>query len=530
MTNTIKIKFWLFVFAFVFSALAVSHISIQSPSAGINYNVGDTLHFHWTSLDNTVGPGCQIMISFDNGANFYPWNYENEYSPASTGWGCFDWKITDTLYTEITIKGRTSPIKKSTVSNQVIVRISDYYNKISESQIYSSGVFSISPAAGIIEKPWMRNDSPFVYITSFSVIGANLFAGTLGNGIFLSSDNGATWRPVNTGLTDEYVISLIANGTELFAGTSGGGIFLSKDYGENWTPINAGLSSTYIITLCAQENNLFAATNSGGVFLSRDSGTSWTSANAGLSTMNIVTLCAQGTNLFAGTKNDGVFLYRGGGTSWTPINTGLTSNYITAMCTMGSDLFIGTYTGEVFLSKDSGSNWIQVSTGTGSGCITKLCTKGSNLFAGTDSGGVYLSRDQGIIWTSVNYGLTNINIKTIEVNGTKVFVGTDHGIWQRSLTDIVSIEKYPNLLSNQFFFFQSYPNPFNPSTTLIFNTGQIGQGNISIYSITGSQIISKKVIGNEKFIWNASGQPSGIYLCKLSVGDKVVTQRLILAR
>ena len=53
----------------------------------------------------------------------------------------------------------------------------------------------------------------------FAVSGTNLFAGTDGGGVFLSTNNGTSWSPMNTGLTQLYVWALAFSGTNLFAGT-----------------------------------------------------------------------------------------------------------------------------------------------------------------------------------------------------------------------------------------------------------------------------------------------------------------------
>jgi hypothetical protein len=57
------------------------------------------------------------------------------------------------------------------------------------------------------------------------VNGANLFAGTFGGGVFVSTTNGKSWAAVNTGLTDTNVWPLTVHGTNLFVGTEGGGVW-----------------------------------------------------------------------------------------------------------------------------------------------------------------------------------------------------------------------------------------------------------------------------------------------------------------
>ena len=58
----------------------------------------------------------------------------------------------------------------------------------------------------------------------------NIFAGTYGGGVFLSTDNGASWTAVNNGLTNPDINTLAINGTNIFAGTNEG-VFLSTNNG-----------------------------------------------------------------------------------------------------------------------------------------------------------------------------------------------------------------------------------------------------------------------------------------------------------
>jgi uncharacterized protein (TIGR03437 family) len=57
--------------------------------------------------------------------------------------------------------------------------------------------------------------------------GTNIFAGTLGLGVFHSNNSGASWTQINTGLTHPGVFSLAVSGTSLVAGTLGNGVFIT---------------------------------------------------------------------------------------------------------------------------------------------------------------------------------------------------------------------------------------------------------------------------------------------------------------
>jgi hypothetical protein len=105
-----------------------------------------------------------------------------------------------------------------------------------------------------------------------TVSGSNLFAainvfGILPAGlVFLSTNNGASWTPVNTGLTRGIIVySLVVSGSNLFAGTSGG-VFVSTNNGTSWMAANNGLTNTDVHSLAVSGPHLFAGTDDGGVW------------------------------------------------------------------------------------------------------------------------------------------------------------------------------------------------------------------------------------------------------------------------
>jgi hypothetical protein len=106
------------------------------------------------------------------------------------------------------------------------------------------------------------------------VSGTNLFAGTGGGGVFLSTNSGTSWTPVNTGLPDQYeqtVDALAVSGTNLFAGDDYYGVFLTTNNGANWTPVNTGLTDIptdthRFLSLAVSGTNLFAGTSDDGVW------------------------------------------------------------------------------------------------------------------------------------------------------------------------------------------------------------------------------------------------------------------------
>ena len=81
----------------------------------------------------------------------------------------------------------------------------------------------------------------------------------------------------------------------------------------------------------------------------------------------------------------------------------------------------------------------------------------------------------------------------------------------------------------------NYPNPFNPLTTIPFFIAQDEIVNLDIFNISGKKeesllvnVIMKS--GNHKVNWDASKFSSGTYFLRLSVGQVVYTEKLLLLK
>ena len=84
-------------------------------------------------------------------------------------------------------------------------------------------------------------------IIGFAVSGANIYVGTVTNGVYLSTNNGTSWTSIGSGINNTNIRSMAANGTDIYAGTFGGGMFLSTNNGQNWNAVNTGFSITNVV-------------------------------------------------------------------------------------------------------------------------------------------------------------------------------------------------------------------------------------------------------------------------------------------
>ena len=82
--------------------------------------------------------------------------------------------------------------------------------------------------------------------------------------------------------------------------------------------------------------------------------------------------------------------------------------------------------------------------------------------------------------------------------------------------------------------FRSYPNPFNPVTTIRFGLPEESQVKIIIYDILGREvtILADKhyLPGYHSVNWNAQNFTSGIYFARLTAGEFTKTQKLLLVK
>lgn len=102
-------------------------------------------------------------------------------------------------------------------------------------------------------------------VTAVAVNGTDLFVGT-GDGIKLSGNNGAGWSPLDNGLRDTAVYSLLA-GANVYAGTDSGGVYLLTNFGTTWKPVNTGLpQDVNILSLSQTGSTLFAGSDGRGLW------------------------------------------------------------------------------------------------------------------------------------------------------------------------------------------------------------------------------------------------------------------------
>ena len=312
------------------------------------------------------------------------------------------------------------------------------------------------------------------------VTPTTLYAGFWYNGLYKSTNGGATWSTAETGLPDTFSIQDIAinplNRNILYAGTNNSGIYKSTNGGVSWGEANIGITSMDIgnlaidpltpTTLYATEdwgsilfkstdggvswsasilgycsvtdmvidpgnpNTLYIGTNCGEVVKSTDGGENWNwSGNYVGSADHITTLAinpAASNTLYAGTWYGGVYKSTNGGDSWSASNTGLTSTLVHALVVDPSTptiIYAGTWGGSVFKSTNAGGSWSPANSGASHEGFAHLTV---NTFAINPSapstlyagtaGGVFKTVNSGANWNATNSGMIVTNVYALAID------------------------------------------------------------------------------------------------------------------
>ncbi|MDO9577086.1 MAG: T9SS type A sorting domain-containing protein [Candidatus Cloacimonadales bacterium] len=81
---------------------------------------------------------------------------------------------------------------------------------------------------------------------------------------------------------------------------------------------------------------------------------------------------------------------------------------------------------------------------------------------------------------------------------------------------------------------QNHPNPFNPSTSIMYSIPADGEVELSIYNLKGQLVTnlikSQQTAGNYSVEWNAENHSSGVYFYKLSFGDQSLVKKCIMLK
>ena len=387
--------------------------------------------------------------------------------------------------------------------------------------------------------------SPFVYSAIFD--GDDYFVG--GDSLYISRDRGSTWQAsAPTGQTIE-LTAILKFGDIIYLGTYGSGVYISSNNGDSWLPFNSGLGSyaEFAKKFVSSGDTIIYATDGGGVYILIPGSNSWQQYNENLpsniawTTNDIV---VTNTNIILSSGASGFYHFRPKGSSqwiegWiqTPRGTYTTPN---ALLAIGNIVFSGSRAG-IYRSLDNGVTWDSVGISALPLDAVSFAMDKNRIYAGyTRSSGndffVWYSDDFGNSWNVFDHQFQFL--LHLYIYDNKIWAGTNDGLWYKEL-ETTSLE--PIEQPNNFNLSQNYPNPFNPSTKISWQSPITGHQSLKVYDVLGNVITTlvdeERPAGKYDTSFNASGLASGIYFYriaihsdKLQIGTYFETKKMILLR
>ncbi|NOX88414.1 MAG: VWA domain-containing protein [Calditrichaeota bacterium] len=104
---------------------------------------------------------------------------------------------------------------------------------------------------------------------------------------------------------------------------------------------------------------------------------------------------------------------------------------------------------------------------------------------------------------------------------------------------MTGLEGLDNRVPEKFALYQNFPNPFNPTTTIVYDLPETREVRLEIFTASGQKIktlfTGQLNQGRHKLVWDGTDDAgnqvaSGVYLYQLKAGDFVQTRKMILMR
>ncbi len=124
----------------------------------------------------------------------------------------------------------------------------------------------------------------------------------------------------------------------------------------------------------------------------------------------------------------------------------------------------------------------------------------------------------------------------MEVDNTSyTFDRTKWVNWKEPTLTVTGVhESRQQSIPNGFYLEPTYPNPFNPSTTISFGVPKNIFVSLKVYNILGQQVAElagqEYPAGRHSVTFNASKLASGVYFCAMKAGDFSMIQKMILEK
>lgn len=242
------------------------------------------------------------------------------------------------------------------------------------------------------------------------------------------------WQSIGPGNIGGRIRAILPlSATKIILGSVAGGLWVTSDAGASWSPVNDFMGNLSISSLVVDPGNanvLFAGTGEGffnadavrgaGVFKSTDGGSTWAqlaatspASNSDWYYVNRVAIHPTSSSVMLAATGSGVYRTSNGGTSWSKVSSSVRTLQVAFDPMDGNRAVYTRDNGVVGYSNDGGANWAEATVIGGGGRVeiafarngsapstpgTILASVNSDCSSGA-CGGIYRSTNGGASWT-----------------------------------------------------------------------------------------------------------------------------------
>lgn len=375
----------------------------------------------------------------------------------------------------------------------------------------------------------------------------------IGKVCYKSVDSGSTWSNIDIGIRpiqeittleidkfrpfNIYLSTIHALTGFLF---NDAGFMISTDTGASWEYRGTGLPGNLdywdmaISYTDSEAGRIFLASDS-GLYYSDNLGQSWAVCQNGLPTDEFYYKVAVATTndsvIAVGSYNCSIYLSTDRGESWSTATEIPGSGYLQRLVfdpTNENVIYVSNDYEGLFKTTDRGLSWINITNNIppqeylSIGGLAINPRNPQNLLVCSNPDGVFQSHDGGNSWETLNEGLdTSIIAGQLGFypadTGKIIFASANRSIWSMYRTSGELGEDNSTLPYK--FSLTSYPNPFNQTTIIQYNSPNNTFVYLDIYDIMGRKIQrlieANQSAGEHQVLWNVADISSGIYFARL---------------
>ncbi|MBA4365968.1 MAG: hypothetical protein C0398_08245 [Coprothermobacter sp.] len=244
------------------------------------------------------------------------------------------------------------------------------------------------------------------------------------------SPNGGTFARLSSSLDglDVHTAAILQSG-HWFLGTDGDGLYVSTDGGVSWrqdTSLDC-VNIAHIRPDRFRPQRLFVASLCHGLYSSTDAGSTWKGMGKGIATFFVTDIVQPRAGvLVVSTRDKGLYRSTDDGVSFATLRApGTSYEWLAADSTKGT-LYAGSAR-SIIRSTNGGDSWLTVTLPAGATVTGLAVTTQGRLVVATAAQGVLLSKDLGTSFVRLRAGSSSISITALGLVGGAAFFGSAEG-------------------------------------------------------------------------------------------------------